>query len=44
MRRNPPLPISGTQMMGKDLKINGVEFRQGDPFWIIMEHIHNDPE
>jgi len=44
MRRDPPLPISGTQEMTRDVTIKGVEFRKGDPFWIMMKYVQNDPK
>lgn len=43
MRIAPPAQSSSTSCFNKDVSINGVNFNNGDAFYINIQYIHNDP-
>ena len=44
LRRDSPAPISGISTMTKNVKINGLQLSEGDPFAIMIHYILNDPK
>ena len=43
MRMDSPAGMSSTSCMSKDLNISGVDMRKGEPFYIMIQNIQNDP-
>ena len=44
MRVDTPIATSTTSCMNKDVKVNGIDLRAGDAFWVAMNAAHNDLE